>query len=139
VGPTQLSIAREVWRSGVLVLGLVLAGCEGRDPSVARSPTRMVAAPSGGTDASKSGRDVGMLVGPGISEQEVSEITSLVHSRDSGPILSVDRLPAVSNRLNRHGADIRVTTGVPRGHGSYFDLQKSDEGWSIVVEGKWVS
>jgi hypothetical protein len=78
-------------------------------------------------------------VGPGISEQEVSEIRSVIRARDSRPILSVDRLPAVSNRLNRHGADIRVTTGVPGGHGSCFDLKSTDGTWSIIVEGYWVS
>ena len=120
-----------------LGLGLIglLAGCDGRDSS----RTRVVSTTSGGVNASNSNRDVGMLVGPGISGQEVLEIRSLVRARDSRPILSIDRLPAVCNRLNRHGADIRVTTGVPGGHGSYFDIQNSDGKWSILVEGYWVS
>jgi hypothetical protein len=122
---------------GSLGFGLIglLAGCDGRDSL----RVRVLSTASGGMDASQSDRDIGMLVGPGISEQEVSEIRSLVRARDSRPILTIDRLPAVCNRLNRHGADIRVTTGVPGGHGSYFDLQDSDGEWSILVEGYWVS
>jgi hypothetical protein len=127
-----------------------LSSCDRPDHPAARLRTHVLPSSFPGADAPDPAPGVRPLVGPGISDQEVLEISTVVRARDSRPILSIDRLPAVCSRLNRHGADIRVTTGVPGGHGSFFDLenqpsmsattgQNTDGTWSIVVEGYWVS
>jgi hypothetical protein len=81
-------------------------------------------------------------VGPGLSDQDVSEIEFLVATRDRLPIRSIERLLPVSDRLNRHGGEVRATTASACfcGHGSFFDLALEQSGgtWSIVVEGRWI-
>ena len=78
----------------------------------------------------------------GLSEQDVAEIRSLVDARDRLPIRSIERLLPVSDRLNRHGGEVRATTASECycGHGSFFDLTLEQSGgmWSIGGEGRWI-
>jgi len=128
---------------GVGLMGILV--CYDAQEQSPRRPSVNVAPSAGvGADASCLGRDGRTQVGPGISDQDVSEISSSVGARDSRPIMSIERMPAVSNRRNRHGGEIKATTGVEchghlSGHGSFFQLKNSDGRWSIAGEGWWVS
>ena len=126
-------------RTAAVLCGLgigLFVSCDARDLSAGHRSSQ-VASPAG-PKRSSFVRDA-TRVGPGLSDQDVAEIRSLVRVRDGSPILSIGRIPAVSSRLNRHGADVRATTGIERGHGRSFDLKKDQEKWSIVGEGSWVS
>jgi hypothetical protein len=82
-------------------------------------------------------------VDPGISNEDVVVIRFLVGARDTRPIISIARMPPVSDRRNRTGAQIKATTGVGchgplSGGGKFFYLRNDRGKWSITGEGQWI-
>jgi hypothetical protein len=123
----------------VVGLGLIISLAEGDRRTRTRSgPSKDV----GYSTAVAAHEPCQAQVTAGLSEQDVSEISSLVTARDRLPIRSIERLLPVSDRLNRHGGEVRATTASECycGHGSFFDLTWEQNGgmWSIVGEGRWI-